>query len=72
MDIGTTGAKAALLDSAGQALRSAYREYPTQAGAGGMMEQDGRDWWQAAASAAAIAAPMPKRQRWERPSVPII
>lgn len=52
LDIGTTGAKAALLDSDGRALRSSYRDYPTHAAEGGVAEQDVRDWWRAAASAA--------------------
>jgi xylulokinase len=52
LDIGTTGTKAALLDHEGRALRAAYREYPTHSAAGGIMEQDARDWWRAASEAA--------------------
>jgi len=51
-DIGTTGTKAALLDSDGRAIRSAYRDYPTYSGDGGVMEQDARQWWVAACEAA--------------------
>ncbi len=46
-DIGTTGTKAALVDDAGRVLRSASREYPTHTGAGGVVEQDAADWWNA-------------------------
>jgi xylulokinase len=52
LDIGTTRTKAALLNSNGQALRVAYREYPAHSGADGVMEQDARDWWQAACESA--------------------
>jgi xylulokinase len=52
LDIGTTGTKAALMEANGQVLRSAYRDYPTQTAEGGVVEQDVRDWWQAAADAA--------------------
>ena len=38
-DIGTTGAKAALVDSMGHVLRSVVREYPTHTATGGVMEQ---------------------------------
>lgn len=51
-DIGTTGTKAALLDSDGRTMRSAYRDYPTHSGDGGVMEQDARQWWAAACEAA--------------------
>lgn len=51
LDIGTTGTKAALIDSAGHTLRSAYRDYPTHAAEGGIVEQNVTDWWQAAAEA---------------------
>lgn len=51
LDIGTTGTKAALLDEAGAVLRSAYRSYPTHTAEGGIVEQDVRDWWTAAAEA---------------------
>jgi len=46
-DIGTTGAKAALIDGAGQVVRSATRQYPTHTATGGVMEQDAGDWWRA-------------------------
>lgn len=51
-DIGTTGTKAALLDSDGRAIRSVYRDYSTHSGDGGVMEQDARQWWVAACEAA--------------------
>lgn len=52
LDIGTTGTKAALLDAKGQVQRSAYRAYVTHTAEGGIVEQDARDWWNAAAAAA--------------------
>jgi xylulokinase len=50
-DIGTTGAKAAVVDSMGCVLRSVAREYPTHTAAGGVMEQDASDWWAAVCDA---------------------
>jgi xylulokinase len=50
-DIGTTGAKAALVDSMGHVLRSVVREYPTHTATGGVMEQDAGDWWAAVCDA---------------------
>jgi xylulokinase len=52
LDIGTTGTKAALLNDSGQVQRSAYRDYATYTAEGGIVEQDARDWWNAAAAAA--------------------
>lgn len=46
-DVGTTGTKGALLDDNGQVLRSAARQYPTFSAEGGIVEQNGDDWWQA-------------------------
>ncbi|MHB8630052.1 MAG: xylulokinase [Aggregatilineales bacterium] len=45
-DIGTTGAKVAVIDAHGQTLHSAYRSYETRT-AGGWLEQNAADWWQA-------------------------
>ncbi|MBL8157205.1 MAG: hypothetical protein JNM70_23735, partial [Anaerolineae bacterium] len=58
LDIGTTGTKAALLDASGQVQRSAYRDYATYTAEGGIVEQDARDWWNAAAAAARELDPM--------------
>ncbi|MCC7447046.1 MAG: hypothetical protein IT324_06500 [Anaerolineae bacterium] len=46
-DIGTTGTKAALCDSNGRTIRSAYRSYDTRTADGGVVEQQAGDWWQA-------------------------
>ena len=51
-DIGTTGAKAALIDAQGRVLRSAFHDYPTHTASGGVVEQSVRDWWQAACAVA--------------------
>lgn len=51
-DIGTTGAKAALIDGQGRVIRSAFRDYPTHSAAGGIVEQNARDWWSAACASA--------------------
>ncbi|MCC6614257.1 MAG: hypothetical protein IT320_12320 [Anaerolineae bacterium] len=51
-DIGTTGAKAALIDAQGRVIRSAFRGYPTHSAAGGVVEQSARDWWGAACASA--------------------
>jgi len=50
LDVGTTGAKAALLDENGGVVRSAYRTYMTSTG-DGTLEQDARDWWAAVVDA---------------------
>jgi xylulokinase len=47
LDIGTTGAKAALIAPDGQVVRSAYRDYASHIGEGGVFEQNADDWWQA-------------------------
>ncbi len=52
LDIGTTGTKAALLDENGQVQRSTYCDYATHTMGGGVVEQDARDWWNAAVAAA--------------------
>lgn len=46
-DIGTTGAKAALIDQRGLVVRSAYRDYATHAAEGSVVEQNAADWWRA-------------------------
>ncbi|MCA9909698.1 MAG: hypothetical protein KC519_13670, partial [Anaerolineae bacterium] len=51
-DIGTTGAKAALIDEQGRVLRSAFHNYATHTASGGVVEQSVRDWWQAACAGA--------------------
>ena len=56
-DIGTTGAKAALLDGGGRIVRSVVREYPTDTRDGGVMEQNAADWWDAAVEATRQLAP---------------
>jgi xylulokinase len=50
-DIGTTGAKVALVDSTRQIVRSVTRDYPTHAAPGGIVEQQAADWWNAALDA---------------------
>jgi xylulokinase len=50
-DIGTTGDKASLHDDAGRLLAAVSVAYPTRYGAGGLVEQDPRDWWNAACEA---------------------
>ncbi len=43
-DIGTTGTKAALIDSSGRTFGSAYRAYDTRSAEGGIVEQQPEDW----------------------------
>jgi len=50
-DIGTTGLKAAFVDSDGRIVRSAYRTYPTHMAENAVVEQDANDWWKAAVEA---------------------
>ncbi len=50
-DIGTTGAKVALVDSQGRTVRSTYRDYETYASDNGVMEQNAEDWWAAVSAA---------------------
>ncbi len=47
LDIGTTGVKAALLETSGRIIRSAYRGYPTHFPAETRVEQRPEDWWRA-------------------------
>jgi xylulokinase len=46
-DFGTTGTKSALIDRDGRTLRTAYRAYATHTEAGGVVEQQVADWWEA-------------------------
>jgi xylulokinase len=50
VDIGTTGAKAALISVDGCPLAIASEEYPTHHVAPGWVEQDPEDWWRAVIS----------------------
>ncbi|HAJ37511.1 MAG TPA: hypothetical protein DCL15_17730 [Chloroflexi bacterium] len=51
IDIGTTGAKAALVRRDGALLASALATYPTHTAAGGVVEQTPQDWWDASCRA---------------------
>src|SRR5699024_1135628 len=57
LDLGTTSAKAALLDLSGRTLAAASAEYPTRHTAGGGAEQDPADWVRAARTAIARSLP---------------
>lgn len=58
LDLGTTGAKAGVVDSSGNLLGTSARAYETRVRKPGWAEQDPQAWWQAASRAisAAIAA----------------
>ncbi len=47
LDLGTTEAKAALVDLEGNVLAFEHEGYPTDVGADGRAEQDPADWWAA-------------------------
>lgn len=47
VDIGTSGTKTVLFDTAGQAIASATKEYPLYQPQNGWAEQDPADWWDA-------------------------
>lgn len=47
LDLGTTGAKAGLIDTAGGIIATASAEYPTAIPRAGWAEQDPEDWWRA-------------------------
>lgn len=47
IDIGTTGTKSVLFDTDGNAVTSAYAEYPMYQPQNGYAEQDPNDWWEA-------------------------
>ena len=51
IDIGTTGAKAALVTRDGALLASALATYPTHTAAGNIVEQTPQDWWDAVCAA---------------------
>ena len=51
IDIGTTGAKAALVTRDGALLASALATYPTHTAAGNVVEQTPQDWWDAVCAA---------------------
>ena len=57
LDLGTTSAKAALLDLSGRTLAAASAEYPTRHTADGGAEQDPADWVRAARTAIARSLP---------------
>ena len=47
IDLGTSGTKTVLFDTAGKTIASATVEYPLYQPANGWAEQDPEDWWQA-------------------------
>ena len=49
VDLGTSGTKTVLFDTAGNAISSKTIEYPLYQPQNGWAEQDPRDWWRAAA-----------------------
>jgi xylulokinase len=52
LDLGTTGAKAVLVEAAtGATVAGAYRGYPSDTGRAGRHEQDPADWWAAGSAA---------------------
>lgn len=51
IDVGTSSAKAVLIDAAGRVLGAATVAHPTHAPAPGYYEQEAADWWQGACSA---------------------
>ncbi len=51
LDVGTTGAKAVLVDEKGTVVRSATKEYPMSTPKPLWAEQDPEDWWKAASGA---------------------
>ncbi len=50
IDVGTSSAKAVLIDAGGEVLASASRDHPTYMPAPGQREQEAEDWWQGAAA----------------------
>jgi xylulokinase len=46
IDVGTTGAKALLIDAAGKVVASTTKEYPLHTPRPGWAEQNPADWWQ--------------------------
>jgi xylulokinase len=53
-DLGTSGVKAAVLDSDGKIVRSAVEPYPTHTANGSVVEQEVNDWWRALVAAARV------------------
>ncbi len=51
VDIGTTGAKAALVGRDGAILASGYASYPLLTGEGNVVEQEPEEWWRATCQA---------------------
>ncbi len=51
LDLGTTGAKAVVIDEAGKVVSRATEEYPLIVPSPGWSEQDAGDWWKASAKA---------------------
>lgn len=51
LDVGTTGAKAAVIDGEGRVLGRGYREYELIFPGEGRVEQDALDWWRASVGA---------------------
>lgn len=62
IDIGTTGAKAVLLDTDGAVIADAFADYPMHVSGPGRAEQDPDDWWRAtvAVSRELVAAAGPE------------
>jgi xylulokinase len=72
VDLGTTGVKAALVESSGRILASGYRGYPTRA-SGATVEQDPEDWWAAFASIAReLAEGIPASRRSAGPEAIVL
>src|SRR5258708_40043334 len=53
-DLGTSGVKAAVLDSDGKIVRSAVEPYPTYTANGGVVDEEVNDWWRALVAAARV------------------
>lgn len=51
IDVGTTSAKAALVNAAGEVLESVSQAYPTHTAENGVVEQNPDEWWQAVVAA---------------------
>ena len=51
LDLGTTGAKAGIVDNSGNVLATGYIEYEISTPQPGWAEQDPRDWWEASTGA---------------------
>jgi xylulokinase len=51
IDVGTTGAKAVLVNAAGKVVASSTHEYPLHTPRPGWAEQDPADWWKATVAA---------------------